>query len=92
MTVKKVRSAGPPQASTTPSGGSEAHEVASVGANKLAGDADCWCVQLPRIMRVPPAPANPGQADISAASCYCPACLQQITNERQAKLLSPAPD
>ena len=28
-----VRSAGPPQASTTPSGGSDAHSVASVGAS-----------------------------------------------------------
>ena len=32
----KVRSAGPPQASTAPSGGSAAHEVASVGATSHA--------------------------------------------------------
>ncbi|WP_372826485.1 phosphoenolpyruvate synthase [Polaromonas sp.] len=34
-----VRSAGPPQASTAPSGGSDAHAVASVGANNQASFA-----------------------------------------------------
>ena len=33
--ARDVRSEGPPQASTAPSGGSEVHEVTSVGANQL---------------------------------------------------------
>ena len=75
-----VRRAGPPQASTTPLGGSVLHEVDSVGADTLSGDAECWCVQLPHVMPVPAARAAvlPG-----AASCFCPVCLKQITDERQ---------
>ncbi len=34
VTAENVRSAGPPQASTAPSGGSALHEVKSVGAPK----------------------------------------------------------
>ena len=41
----------------------------------LAGDAACWCVQLPLVMPVPAIPA--------IAWCFCPACLKQITDERQ---------
>ena len=78
-----VRREGPPQASTAPLGGSVLHEVNSVGANTPSGDAGCWCIQLPRVMLVPPPPANAGQPDNNAASCFCPACLKQITDERQ---------
>ena len=51
----------------------------------LAGDAECWCVQLPNVM---PVPALPEQAlpDSGAASCFCPACLKQITDERKNAL------
>lgn len=45
-----------------------------------AGDAQCWCIQLPNVMPVPALPDN------HADSCFCPACLQQITDEQQNKL------
>ncbi|MDP3796865.1 MAG: cysteine-rich CWC family protein [Polaromonas sp.] len=55
----------------------------------VAGDAQCWCVQLPHVMPVPAlTPSTPPQgseasADSAAASsCYCPACLQLITTNR----------
>ena len=78
-----VRREGPPQASTAPLGGSVLHAVNSVGANMPSGDAECWCVQFPRVMPVPSVQTRPVQPDNSAASCFCPACLKQITDERQ---------
>ncbi|MFC5521323.1 cysteine-rich CWC family protein [Polaromonas jejuensis] len=81
-----VRREGPPQASTAPLGGS-----VSVGADTCAGDAECWCVQLPQVMPVPAARTPPGEAGAATASCYCPACLQQITHER-TNTVSPARD
>lgn len=54
----------------------------------VAGDAECWCVQLPHVM---PVPAARDALLPATASCYCPACLKQITDERHHKL-SPAPD
>lgn len=64
---------------------------AGLRCGMVAGDAECWCVQLPHVMPVPP--ALPGQAlpDSSAASCFCPACLKLITDERRNQLL-PARD
>ena len=54
----------------------------------VAGDAQCWCVQLPNVM---PVPTLPEQAlpDSGAASCFCPACLKQITDEQQRLLSTP---
>ncbi|MEO5660104.1 MAG: cysteine-rich CWC family protein [Polaromonas sp.] len=49
----------------------------------VAGDAECWCVQLPNVMPVPSVPPVPALPVNSAASCFCPACLKEITNERQ---------
>ena len=47
----------------------------------VAADDQCWCVKLPHIMPVlSSASATTGTA---GASCFCPACLQQVTNERQ---------
>jgi rubredoxin len=56
---------------------------AGLRCGMVAGDAECWCTQLPLIM---PVPASTG----SNASCYCPACLTQITDERlRASTLPP---
>ncbi|UUZ62461.1 cysteine-rich CWC family protein [Polaromonas sp. P1(28)-13] len=44
----------------------------------VAGDAECWCVQLPLVMPVPSSRAP----DNKAASCFCPACLKLITHEQ----------
>ncbi|OOG45349.1 hypothetical protein B0B52_03995 [Polaromonas sp. A23] len=50
----------------------------------VGGDAECWCVKLPHIMPVPPIPATTTTTTGTAgASCFCPACLQKITNDRQ---------
>ena len=51
---------------------------AGLRCGNIAGDAQCWCSMLPNIMSVPPAPG----AVPPAASCLCPACLKQITDER----------
>ncbi|MCJ7798914.1 MAG: cysteine-rich CWC family protein, partial [Polaromonas sp.] len=52
----------------------------------VAGDAECWCTQLPMIMPLPSSPPTD-----STASCYCPACLKQITDDRlRASRLPPA--
>lgn len=83
---------------------------AGLRCGNIAGDATCWCAQLPPIMPVPPAPksfalsgksgggaaetggdapkilpstSSPAQGETPpAASCFCPACLKQITDER----------
>ncbi|MCX7256702.1 MAG: cysteine-rich CWC family protein [Polaromonas sp.] len=60
---------------------------AGLRCGNVAGDAQCWCSQLPNIMpvpaeRAPLAPTGPDAASASAASCFCPACLQKITDER----------
>ncbi|CAN5510975.1 hypothetical protein BH10PSE16_BH10PSE16_34640 [soil metagenome] len=55
----------------------------------VAGDAECWCVQLPNVMPVPSARPEPALPDSGAASCFCPACLQQITDERKNALSTP---
>ena len=75
-----VRSAGPSQASTVPVGGSAVREATSVGADMPGGDKECWCVQLPHIMPVPS--STPPSTGTPVASCFCPACLKQITDER----------
>jgi hypothetical protein len=54
----------------------------------VGGDSECWCVKLPHIMPVPSALSSP--AGPPEAACYCPACLQQITDERHKT--SPAGD
>jgi hypothetical protein len=59
---------------------------AGLRCGMVAGDAECWCVQLPHVMPVPsertPSPES------SAPSCFCLACLKLITDERSR--LSPA--
>ena len=55
----------------------------------VAGDAQCWCVQLPHVMPVPAARPVSVLPDNRAASCYCPACLKQITDERKNALSTP---
>ncbi|MGV8803775.1 MAG: cysteine-rich CWC family protein [Polaromonas sp.] len=61
---------------------------AGLRCGMLAGDAQCWCVQLPLVMPVPSLPLPP---DGQVASCFCPACLKHITDERKNRL-SPSPD
>ena len=56
----------------------------------VGDDAKCWCVNLPHVMPVPSALPDPVLAVNSAASCFCPACLEEITNERKNALSSPA--
>ena len=62
---------------------------AGLRCGMVAGDAECWCVQLPHVMPVPTerTPSPEGSA-LSSLSCYCPACLKLITDERTR--LSPA--
>ncbi|MDI1236263.1 MAG: cysteine-rich CWC family protein [Polaromonas sp.] len=56
----------------------------------VGGDAECWCVKLPHVMPVPS--SNPSSSiGTSEASCFCAACLQKITDDRQPDL-SPARD
>ena len=64
---------------------------AGLRCGMVAGDAECWCVQLPQVMTVPPALPEQALPDSGAASCFCPACLKQITDERKNTLL-PAHD
>jgi hypothetical protein len=64
---------------------------AGLRCGMVAGDAECWCVQLPNVMPVPPALPEQALPESGAASCFCPACLKQITDERHHKL-SPARD
>ncbi|MFZ2296414.1 MAG: cysteine-rich CWC family protein [Polaromonas sp.] len=61
---------------------------AGLRCGNVAGDAQCWCSQLPNVMPVPAARTPLAQADdnTAAASCFCPACLKQITNERKNTL------
>ncbi|MHB1199327.1 MAG: nicotinate-nucleotide--dimethylbenzimidazole phosphoribosyltransferase [Polaromonas sp.] len=44
----------------------------------VAGDAQCWCAQLPHVMPLPVAASPPSSRPI-AASCFCPACLKLMT-------------
>lgn len=53
---------------------------AGLRCGNIAGDAQCWCAQLPNILPVPAAASAALPADASAASCFCPACLQEITD------------
>ncbi|MGQ2978891.1 MAG: cysteine-rich CWC family protein [Polaromonas sp.] len=55
----------------------------------VGGDTECWCVQLPHILPVPSGALS--STGVPQASCFCPACLQQITDDRQHKP-SPAAD
>ncbi|MDO8370903.1 MAG: cysteine-rich CWC family protein [Polaromonas sp.] len=55
----------------------------------VGGDAECWCVTLPHVMPVPSSTSS--STDTSGASCFCPACLQKITDDRQQDT-SPARD
>jgi hypothetical protein len=55
---------------------------AGLRCGNVAGDAQCWCSQLPNVMPVPAARPVSALPDSSAASCFCPACLKQITDER----------
>ena len=48
---------------------------AGLRCGMLAGDAECWCARLPRVMPVPAAQ--------NGASCFCPACLKQISDEHR---------
>ncbi|MDP3825727.1 MAG: cysteine-rich CWC family protein [Polaromonas sp.] len=55
----------------------------------VGGDAECWCVKLPHVMPVPSSTSS--SIGTSEASCFCPACLQKITDDRQQDT-SPARD
>jgi hypothetical protein len=61
---------------------------AGLRCGMVAGDAECWCVQLPHVMPVPT--ERTPKAEGSALSCYCPACLKLITDER-SRLSAPDP-
>ncbi|NMM11755.1 MAG: cysteine-rich CWC family protein [Polaromonas sp.] len=54
---------------------------AALRCGMVAGDAECWCVQLPNVMPVPFIQPLGAQPDQSAASCFCPACLKRITDD-----------
>ncbi len=56
----------------------------------VGNDAECWCVKLPHVMPVPTDNSTTG-SDAAKASCFCPACLLQITDDRQHNI-SPARD
>ncbi|MDO8385709.1 MAG: cysteine-rich CWC family protein [Polaromonas sp.] len=56
----------------------------------VGNDAECWCVKLPHVMPVPTDNSATG-GDAAKASCFCPACLQQITDDQQ-HTTSPAGD
>jgi hypothetical protein len=62
---------------------------ADLRCGMVAGDAECWCVQLPHVMPVPSARPVSALPDNSAASCFCPVCLKQITDERKNALSTP---
>ncbi|WP_397407999.1 cysteine-rich CWC family protein [Polaromonas sp.] len=55
----------------------------------VGGDTECWCVKLPHVLPVPSASAP--TIGTSGASCFCPACLQKLTDDRQQDT-SPARD
>ncbi|NDP62841.1 cysteine-rich CWC family protein [Polaromonas sp.] len=59
---------------------------AGLRCGMVAGDAECWCVQLPHVMPVPPALPEQALPESGAAFCFCPACLKQITDEQQHPL------
>ncbi|MEC5213753.1 putative paraquat-inducible protein A [Polaromonas sp. CG_9.5] len=61
---------------------------AGLRCGMVAGDAQCWCTQLPNVMPVP-ALNEHTLPDNGAASCFCPACLKQITDEQQHPLSTP---
>lgn len=61
---------------------------AGLRCGMVAGDAECWCVQLPHVMPVPSERTPSSQG--SALSCFCPACLKLITDER-SRLSTPDP-
>jgi hypothetical protein len=60
---------------------------AGLRCGMVAGDAECWCVQLPHVMPLPT--ERTPKAEGSTLSCYCPACLKLITDER-SRLSAPA--
>ena len=45
-----------------------------------AGLPECWCAQMPRLLRVPEAPAG----------CYCAACLAQVIESARAPMADAA--
>lgn len=59
---------------------------AGLRCGNIARDAQCWCSQLPHVMLVPAAftpLAQTGDNAVPAScSCFCLACLKQITDER----------
>ncbi len=56
---------------------------AGLRCGMVAGDAECWCVQLPHVMPVPSASSVPALPDDNAAACFCSDCLKQLTDERK---------
>ena len=49
----------------------------------VAGDAACWCADLPLLAELPvrlPDTAGAAEIEVPAASCFCPACLKSLTN------------
>jgi hypothetical protein len=49
----------------------------------VAGDAHCWCADLPALQQLPvPLPGSDSanaQEPAGDASCFCPACLKSLT-------------
>ncbi|OYZ03533.1 MAG: hypothetical protein B7Y42_00010 [Polaromonas sp. 28-63-22] len=49
----------------------------------VAGDAHCWCADLPALPQLPvPLPGSDSanaQEPAGDASCFCPACLKSLT-------------
>jgi Cysteine-rich CWC len=47
----------------------------------VAGDATCWCADLPLLAELPVRLSDTaGSAEKLALSCFCPACLKSLTN------------
>ena len=42
----------------------------------VGGDRECWCARQPPLAPLPVPPAG------TAASCFCPACLEAVRAER----------
>ncbi|MES2979333.1 MAG: cysteine-rich CWC family protein [Pseudomonadota bacterium] len=68
---------GSPASATTPPATSVCAKCGSAfRCGSVAGDATCWCFELPHLFSVPGLPAESGEP-ASSATCLCPACLQQ---------------
>ena len=55
----------------------------------VAGEAECWCAQMPLVMPTPEASVEPTLPDGSAAACFCFECLRKIIDEHHHALSAP---